>query len=62
MSKYDGKCNECGGEGGAVRHSFTVYAGFLCVPCAFHGYRDHCGLEGAQGDPSELDEPTGVEA
>ena len=39
------------------RYSFTVYAGKMCDDCAYSRYRDHCGLDGAQGDPNDLDEP-----
>ena len=39
------------------RYSFGVYAGRMCEDCAYNGYRDHCGLEGAQGSQADLDEP-----
>jgi len=39
-----------------ARYSFSVYAGKMCDGCAYGGYRDHCGLEGAQGNPQDLDE------
>lgn len=58
MSRRDGKCNNCQKDGGEERHSFGVYAGFLCRECAITGFRDHCGLlDGKQGDASDLDEP-----
>jgi hypothetical protein len=43
---------------GQVRrwHSYGVYAGKFCEECAYNGYRDHCGLDGRQGDPQDLDE------
>ena len=58
MTRQDGRCNRCGAPDAATRHSFSVYAGFLCYRCAVDGYVDSCGLrpEG-QGNPAELDEP-----
>jgi hypothetical protein len=58
MSREDGKCNRCRKDGGAIRHSFGVYAGFLCYQCAWDSFIDHCGLapEG-QGSAADLDEP-----
>jgi len=38
------------------RYSYTVFAGKFCDACCY-GYNDHCGLDGAQGDPQKLDEP-----
>jgi len=38
------------------RYSFTVYAGKMCDECAYNSYRDHCGLDGGQGNPADLDE------
>ena len=38
------------------RYSFTVYAGKMCDDCAYSKYRDHCGLDGAQGNAQDLDE------
>ena len=36
------------------RYSFGAYAGKLCVECC-KGYRDHCGIDQAQGRPEELE-------
>lgn len=38
------------------RYSYGVYAGRMCEGCAISGYRDQCGLSGAQGNPQDLDE------
>lgn len=38
------------------RYSFGVYAGRFCDDCCLT-YRDHCGLDQPQGNPSDLDEP-----
>jgi hypothetical protein len=38
------------------RWSFGVYAGKLCRRCCL-GFKDHCGIDQPQGDPSELTEP-----
>ena len=52
------RCEGCEGGEGATRHSFGVYAGFLCEACAIEEYVDACGLlDGQQGDPADLDEP-----
>ena len=36
------------------RYSFGIYAGRLCTPCCSY-YRDRCGLDGEQGNPTTLD-------
>ena len=38
------------------RYSFGVYAGKFCDACC-NRYRDRCGMDGAQGNPNDLDEP-----
>ena len=53
-------CSSCGAEDSEKnpvdrRYSFGVYAGRLCEGCCSK-YRDRCGLDGAQGDPRDLDE------
>ena len=50
-------CSQCGKEDTSVetRYSFGIYAGRLCDECALT-YRDHCGMDQAQGDPYTLDE------
>lgn len=50
-----GSCSSCGARGAEPRWSFGVYAGRLCEACC-SGYRDNCGLDQAQGDPTTLDE------
>lgn len=55
----DGRtCRSCGHVGDDVedRYSYGVYAGHLCAECCY-GFRDHCGIDGEQGDPADLDEP-----
>jgi hypothetical protein len=37
------------------RYSFGEYAGRLCPECC-RKFRDHCGIDQGQGDPTELDE------
>lgn len=52
-------CSKCGKhdpENVQERFSFGVYAGRLCSDCCID-YRDHCGIDQPQGDPSNLDEP-----
>jgi len=51
-------CTGCGQERDDVeqRYSFGYYAGRMCEECAYTKYRDHCGLGGRMGDPTELDE------
>lgn len=48
-------CTRCGEPGAEPRYSFGIYAGRLCAECC-KSYRDHCGLDQAQGDPTTLDE------
>lgn len=53
----DRPCSRCGSNDDVQAwYSFGVYAGRLCHDCAMK-YRDHCGLDGAQGDWRDLDEP-----
>lgn len=50
------RCWLCGKKSENVedRYSFGVYAGRLCLECCFK-YRDHCGIDGEQGRPEELE-------
>lgn len=50
------RCSRCGQEPGDIeeRYSYGVYAGRLCRKCCLE-YRDHCGIDGRQGQPEELE-------
>ena len=50
-------CTGCGKVSDDVdsRYSFGIYAGKLCVACCA-GYRDNCGIDQPQGDPTKLAE------
>ena len=50
-------CNKQKPRAKQERYSFSVYAGKMCDDCAYRKYRDHCGLDGSQGDPQDLEEP-----
>jgi len=49
------KCKKEDVEEVCERYSFGVYAGTFCEDCC-SGYRDRCGLDGAQGRAEDLDE------
>jgi hypothetical protein len=51
-----GYCHEQKPNAKQERYSYSVYAGKMCDECAYSRYRDHCGLEGEQGNPADLDE------
>lgn len=50
------RCTKCSKEKTDVeeRYSYGVYAGRLCTKCCY-SYRDHCGIDGPQGSPEELE-------
>lgn len=52
--EYCPKCNEPSEDVGP-RNSYGVYAGIMCRGCCY-GFRDHCGIDGGQGSPAELEE------
>jgi hypothetical protein len=58
MCEQESRCRGCQEERSdiEVRYSYGYYAGELCEDCARSKYRDNCGLDDGQGNPTDLDE------